>query len=126
MLKRDFEDKLLEWKNNSHKKAFCIFGARQIGKTTTVREFAKKHYKYFCEINFFETPKAKEIFNGDLNADTIIMGISLIIGGVCLLISLYNPSKVFPIIAYSSMFVGIVVGSIISFYAMIKYNGGIF
>ena len=57
---------------------------------------------------------------------TIIMGISLIIGGVCLLISLYNPSKVFPIIAYSSMFVGIVVGSIISFYAMIKYNGGIF
>lgn len=53
MLKRDFEEKLLAWKNNPHKKAFCIFGARQIGKTTTVREFAKKHYEYFCEINFF-------------------------------------------------------------------------
>ena len=76
MLKRDFEEKLLTWKNNPHKKAFCIFGARQIGKTTTVREFAKRHYEHFCEINFFETPKAKEIFDGDLDADTIIMGIS--------------------------------------------------
>ena len=76
MLKRDFEEKLLAWKNNPHKKAFCIFGARQIGKTTTVREFAKQHYEHFCEINFFETPKAKEIFDGDLDADTIIMGIS--------------------------------------------------
>ena len=76
MLTRDFEEKLLSWKNNPHKKAFCIFGARQIGKTTTVREFAKKHYDHFCEINFFETPKAKEIFDGDLDANTIIMGIS--------------------------------------------------
>lgn len=76
MLTREFEEKLLSWKNNPHKKAFCIFGARQIGKTTTVREFAKKHYEHFCEINFFETPKAKEIFDGDLDADTIIMGIS--------------------------------------------------
>lgn len=32
MLKRDFEDKLLSWKNDPHKKAFCIFEARQIGK----------------------------------------------------------------------------------------------
>ena len=78
MLTREFEEKLLSWKNNPHKKAFCIFGARQIGKTTTVREFAKKHYEHFCEINFFETPKAKEIFDGDLDADTIIMGISAI------------------------------------------------
>lgn len=76
MLKRDFEERLLTWKNNPHKKAFCVFGARQIGKTTTVREFAKRHYEHFCEINFFETPKAKEIFDGDLDADTIIMGIS--------------------------------------------------
>ena len=76
MLKRDFEEKLLAWKNNPHKKALCIFGARQIGKTTTVREFAKQHYEHFCEINFFETPKAKEIFDGDLDVDTIIMGIS--------------------------------------------------
>ena len=41
-----------------------------------MREFAKQHYDHFCEINFFETPKAKEIFDGDLDADTIIMGIS--------------------------------------------------
>lgn len=76
MLKRDFEEKLLSWKNNPHKKAFCIFGARQIGKTTLVSEFARKHYECFCEINFFKNPKAKEIFDGDLDAKTIIIAIS--------------------------------------------------
>ncbi len=76
MLQREIEQKLINWKNNPNKKALCIFGARQIGKTTIIREFAKKHYEHYCEINFYETPKAKEIFNGDLDANTIITGIT--------------------------------------------------
>ena len=34
MLKRKAYDKLLEWKKEDQKKALCIIGARQIGKTT--------------------------------------------------------------------------------------------
>ena len=76
MLLREIEDKLIAWKNKPKRKALCIFGARQIGKTTTIRDFAQKHYKYLCEINFVESPRAKEIFNGDLDANSIIAGIS--------------------------------------------------
>lgn len=42
MLKRKIYDFLLAWRKQKHKKALCIFGARQIGKTTVIREFAKK------------------------------------------------------------------------------------
>ena len=32
-------------------KALCIIGARQIGKTTLIREFGKNEYEYFAELN---------------------------------------------------------------------------
>ncbi len=65
-----------KWKENPNKKALLVTGARQIGKTYLVREFGKAHYKHFAEINFFTQPSAKNIFSGDLNADTIIMNLT--------------------------------------------------
>ncbi len=76
MLKRKAWNKLTEWKKSKDKKALCIIGARQIGKTTLVREFAKENYKNFIELNFISDKRAAEIFNGDLSADTIITNIS--------------------------------------------------
>ena len=76
MLKRKAYDRLLEWKAEEHKKALCILGARQIGKTTIVREFAKEHYKYFIEINFLLDEKATQIFSGALDAHTIITNLT--------------------------------------------------
>ena len=52
MLKREISEKLISWKNQEKKKALCIIGARQIGKTTIIREFAKEQYEHFVEINF--------------------------------------------------------------------------
>ncbi|MBR0287082.1 MAG: AAA family ATPase [Bacteroidales bacterium] len=51
-------------------------GARQVGKTTTIREFAKRHYKHFVEINFVKRKSAKKAFDGDLDTHTIIMNLS--------------------------------------------------
>ncbi len=76
MLKREIYKRLMLWKNSDHKKALCIIGARQIGKTTIIREFAKNNYESFCEINFYEMPLAKKIFDGSLDANTIIMQLS--------------------------------------------------
>ena len=45
MLYRKAYDKLLEWKKQKKRTALCIQGARQIGKTTVVREFGKNEYK---------------------------------------------------------------------------------
>ena len=42
MLKREISERLYSWKNENKKKALCVVGARQIGKTTIIREFARK------------------------------------------------------------------------------------
>ena len=78
MLYRKFSTYLEEWSEREKKPALLIEGARQIGKTTLIREFAKKKYgKNFAEINFITTPSAKKIFEGDINADIIISKLSL-------------------------------------------------
>ena len=46
MLKRKIDKYLLDWKNRVDKKPLIISGARQIGKTTSIREFGKT-YKSF-------------------------------------------------------------------------------
>ncbi len=72
MLKRTVYDKLIRWKESQNRRALCIIGARQTGKTTIIREFGKKNYKYFVEINFVTDKDAEKIFDDSLNADTII------------------------------------------------------
>ncbi|MDR0949675.1 MAG: AAA family ATPase, partial [Lachnospiraceae bacterium] len=52
MLKRKALDRLNNWKRSNKKLALLIKGARQVGKTTAVREFARTNYKQFIEINF--------------------------------------------------------------------------
>jgi len=76
MLKRKILSQFAEWKNNKNKVALLIKGARQVGKTTSIREFGQKNYKYFIEINFEKTPSARRAFDGDLDARTIILNLS--------------------------------------------------
>ena len=65
MLKRKIDIFLRQWKGKSDKKPLIISGARQIGKTTSIEEFAKT-YKSFIEINFITMPQYKNIFKMDL------------------------------------------------------------
>ena len=77
MLNRKIISTLEDWHKNSSKKALLLRGARQVGKTTTVREFAKNNYRHFVEINFEKTPTVKQAFDGNLDAETIISKLSL-------------------------------------------------
>ena len=76
MLRRKAYQNLLDWKNETKGKALCIIGARQIGKTTLIREFGKREYKYFAEINFVTDPRAADIFHGKLTAEEIITNLT--------------------------------------------------
>ena len=77
MLKRKFMDTLTEWKKNKKKECLLVKGARQVGKTFIIREFAKQNYENTVEINFVEEPKFKEVFDGSLKMDNIIKEITL-------------------------------------------------
>lgn len=56
--------------------ALLLAGARQIGKTYSIRKFAKEHFKSFIEINFVETPEAIEIFSTAQNSNDILLRLS--------------------------------------------------
>lgn len=71
MLKRKIYDKLLDWKNESNgKTALLIEGARRIGKSTIVEEFAKNEYESYIIIDFaFASAYVQDLFlnMNDLN-----------------------------------------------------------
>ena len=82
MLRRKIYDKLLAWKNNKGKKdAILLRGVRQCGKTYIVREFGKREYKNFIEINFIERPDMQAVFSGNLDVDNMVQQIKLSMPG---------------------------------------------
>ncbi len=77
-LKRKIDDFLLDWKNNENKKPLIIKGCRQIGKTESIKQFAKNNYSNVIYINFVEEPKYKLIIEDSYNVADIIKNISRI------------------------------------------------
>jgi len=77
MLKRKMMDTLLKWKEEKGKECLLLKGARQVGKTFIIREFAKQNYKNLVELNFAAEPKFKHVFEGSLKMDEIIKEITL-------------------------------------------------
>ena len=51
-LRRKVDQYLIDWKNNPNKMPLIIKGARQIGKTESIENFAKNNYEHVVEINF--------------------------------------------------------------------------
>ena len=76
-LKRKIDEYLVEWKKNKNRLPLIIKGARQIGKTNSIRNFGKNNYKVFIEINFALMPQFKSIFEEGFNVDNIIKRITL-------------------------------------------------
>ena len=77
-LKRKIDDYLIEWKKDKDKKPLIVKGARQIGKTDAIENFANNNYKNVVEINFILQKQYKSIFDNGFEVDTIIRNISLI------------------------------------------------
>lgn len=58
------------------KMALMLTGARQVGKTNAFRRLARRKFECYVEINFIETPAAKQIFLGSQNAKEILLRLS--------------------------------------------------
>ncbi|MCQ2207321.1 MAG: ATP-binding protein [Paludibacteraceae bacterium] len=76
-LKRKIDLFLYSWKKNPQRNPLIVKGARQIGKTSSIRNFAQ-NYSVFVEINFVTNPQFKRIFDKSLSVDSIISEISFI------------------------------------------------
>lgn len=78
MLERKIDAYLSNWKRSSQRKPLIVKGARQIGKTESIRAFGKANYESVIEINFVLLKKFRAIFDDGYEVDTIIKNISLI------------------------------------------------
>jgi len=74
-IKRNAEKALFNWKNTSHHKPLVIRGARQVGKTTLVRNFSKE-FEHYVELNL-EKEDDRRFFEKTDNVNTIINAIFL-------------------------------------------------
>ena len=75
-LRRKVSDYLNEWKNNADKFPLIIKGARQVGKTESIRHFAQSNYEHVVEINFALQKEYRNIFDNGFEVDRIIKNIS--------------------------------------------------
>ena len=80
MLQRLATQQLLEWKQTKTKQALMVMGARQVGKTTIIRDFAAREYSTVAEINFYGNTRAIETLAGATDVDDLLLRISVLTG----------------------------------------------
>ena len=78
MIKRKIEKELQRFYESSDKKALLITGARQVGKTYIIRDFAEKHYESVVEINFLQNRSAQSLFENAKSSDELLLRLSAV------------------------------------------------
>ena len=71
---------LHKWKEKKNRKPLIIRGARQVGKTWLMKEFAAQAYKDNIYISFDNNPQMRELFSADLNIGRLVTGLELYAG----------------------------------------------
>jgi predicted AAA+ superfamily ATPase len=74
---RNIDKELAVWRKEKEGKPLLVRGARQVGKSTAVRELAKQ-FDYFLEVNFEEQRTIHALFEGDLNPLELCENLSII------------------------------------------------
>ena len=77
--KRNIDQYLLEWKNSQRRKPLLVRGARQVGKSSSIRHLGES-FDYFVEINFETRPEYRQIFIDNKNLIDIVSRLSLLAG----------------------------------------------
>ena len=77
LLERKIDTFLNKWKQNPKRKPLIVKGARQIGKTESIRAFGRANYESVLEMNFVLQKKFRNIFNDGYEVDQIIKNITV-------------------------------------------------
>ncbi|MBO5138065.1 MAG: ATP-binding protein [Bacilli bacterium] len=79
-MERKISEYLQKWKNDIIRKPLLVYGPKQIGKTCTVLEFAKKEYKNIIYFNTENNIELINIFKKEKSISRIILNLSLLSG----------------------------------------------
>jgi len=76
-LARNIDKELTAWRKEKEGKPLLVRGARQVGKSTAIRELSTQ-FDYFLEVNFEEQRQVHKIFEGDLNPKELCANLSVL------------------------------------------------
>lgn len=76
-MKRDLINELAAWKSNARRKPMLLLGARQVGKTWLLQEFAHEHYRNVVYVRFDRDERMKESFEKDFDMKRILTSLQL-------------------------------------------------
>ena len=79
MISRKIETKIDDFFKQNKRKALLITGARQTGKTYTIRQYGNSHFENFVEINFLENKLAASLFENATDSKTILLQLSALV-----------------------------------------------
>ena len=77
-MERTVLQQLISWKNSDDRKPLNLNGARQVGKTWVLREFAKREYKKEAYVICRKNEYARSIFTKDFDVERILRGLRAI------------------------------------------------
>lgn len=75
MIKRKKENEMQNYLLNN-KRALLVTGARQVGKTFTIRKVGKACFEHFVEVNFVERPEALKLFEEAEGTQDLLLRLS--------------------------------------------------
>ena len=76
-LYRKIDDQLLAWSKESKRKPLLVRGARQVGKSSAIKNLAQ-HFEYFVEVNFDQQKEVCTLFEKGISPQEICENLSLI------------------------------------------------
>lgn len=68
---------LLNWKIRENRKPLIIKGARQVGKTWLMKNFAKEQFDEYIYINFERDTQLRELFQQDYDINRILLALEI-------------------------------------------------
>ena len=77
-MQRKAMNDLVTWKNKKNRKPLLLYGARQVGKTYLVKEFAKEYFKDIIYVNFETNNIVGKIINEDISPKYIIKNLEIV------------------------------------------------
>ena len=78
-MRRKITKRLEQWASAPKKKPLAVFGARQVGKSTSIMEFGGQHYDDVVEINFYEHAYLKQAFSSSLRPHNIVRALEALL-----------------------------------------------
>lgn len=78
-MRRYIDEELASWAAAAHRKPLILFGARQVGKTYAITQFAKRAFGSVAYIDFSRDTRASAIFESSLSPADIVRNLELLL-----------------------------------------------